>query len=91
GEYVKKSIENNNMYNNKYYSIVKDIDSFDFQQQPKDKRTKFYQYDKTTLQLINIYESIDELKKDFLYANVWRACNKKRKTAYGYIWSNTLI
>lgn len=38
--------------------------------------------------LINVYPSINEIRRCYGYdlKSLWRSCNGKQKTAYGYIW-----
>ena len=53
------------------------------------RNNQIYQYDKS-LKLVHLYKDASELKEKspkYSYANVWRACTGKRKTAYGFIWS----
>ena len=53
------------------------------------RNNQIYQYD-NDLKLIHLYKESSELKEkcpQYNYANIWRVCKGKRKTAYGFIWS----
>lgn len=54
---------------------------------PTNKKSKtIYQYTKNK-ELVKIWVTNKELRKEYHQGNIWECCNGRRKTAYGYIWS----
>ena len=62
----------------------------------KEKNTKYkiYQYDKHTMQLIKIWDFIDDIIKEnpnYKRHNIYAVCSGEKPSIYGYIWAKVLI
>lgn len=55
---------------------------------------KIYQYDKTTKQLIKIWDYVEDVIKEnpnYKKHNIYAVCSGEKPSIYGYIWTKVLI
>ena len=57
-------------------------------------RYKIYQYDKNTMQLIKIWDYVDDIIKEnpnYKRHNIYAVCSGEKPSMYGYVWVKVLI
>lgn len=76
-------------YLGKHFQHIDDLPkNFEFKEHPYTayRHHTIYQYDKKKTKLLAIYDT-NNIPSKYCYANIWRVCTNKRKSAYGYFWS----